>query len=142
MPDKLTGNNKHIFWKRVELGKTYTYSMEFMLNNIQKMAKENEFVIRYNIPGTPLYKKYGSLNFTIVSKLKNEYHGITHGIKLKLDDDKYCELFKKYFCSKGIHAFDEVWSIENHYLHCDICGLEVHINKIVKPEEENENGIQ
>lgn len=64
---KLTENNKHIFWSLARVGQTYTYSMAFMLNDIKKMAKENGFIVRYNEPNTPLYKKYGSLNFTIVS---------------------------------------------------------------------------
>jgi hypothetical protein len=29
-----------------------------------------------------------------------------------------------------MHLFDEVWSVEDHYLHCDSCGLEVHIEKL------------
>jgi hypothetical protein len=41
------------------------------------------------------------------------------------------KFFKKYFCKKHIHLFDEVKSKDSHYLHCDACGLEVHINKII-----------
>lgn len=59
--------------------------------------------------------------------MKNKYHGITYEIE-KWKTEK----MKMENCSNGIHAFDEVWSIEAHYLHCDYCGLEVHIKEIIE----------
>ena len=62
----------------------------------------------------------------------NKYHGITHNIGNSfLDNENYCQFYKEINCKKGVHLFDEVWSLEEHYLHCDICGLEVHISKIM-----------
>lgn len=64
--------------------------------------------------------------------IKKKYHGITHRLTdAMLNDRKFCEKLKERVCSSGVHYFDEVLSLEDHYLHCDICGLEVHINKIV-----------
>jgi hypothetical protein len=69
----------------------------------------------------------------------NKYIGITH----PLGDDiighkEFSEAWKLANCKTGIHAFDEVWSIDSHYLHCDICGMEVHISKVVVPDGKDE----
>jgi len=61
------------------------------------------------------------------------YRGITY---FKFLDNKFFHnLFKKYFCPREIHLFDETESIDNHYLSCDACGLEVHIEKIVEEKD-------
>lgn len=59
-------------------------------------------------------------------KKKAKYYGITHE-PLGYQSKEY----GLYKCSKGIHAFDEVLSID-HYLHCDVCGLKVYIERIEK----------
>lgn len=39
-------------------------------------------------------------------------------------------LWKKYMCSKQKHLLDECRSIDDWYLSCDACGIEIHINKV------------
>ena len=69
----------------------------------------------------------------------NKYVGITHPIQEALtENNEFCEAWKLSNCSQGIHAFDEVWALEHHYLHCDVCGMEVHISKIVIPNGKDE----
>ena len=36
-------------------------------------------------------------------------------------------LWYKIFCKKGWHLWDEVYSIDEHYLFCDACGEKVNI---------------
>jgi hypothetical protein len=63
----------------------------------------------------------------------NKYRGITYFHFLS---NRFCHwLFKKYFCGKNIHLFDESESLEWHMLSCDACGLEVHIKKIVEEKD-------
>ena len=57
------------------------------------------------------------------------YHGITHHIPMWL-----LGLWRRVCCQRGWHAFDEVMTLERHYLYCDACGLVVHIWGIDKPE--------
>lgn len=71
--------------------------------------------------------------------IRNKYIGITHPLSQdeRLDAKAYdliLEAWKSTNCPLGIHLWDEVWSIDNHYLHCDACGVEVHIDKIVIPD--------
>jgi hypothetical protein len=35
-------------------------------------------------------------------------------------------LWKKFFCNKNMHLFDEVFS-EKHYLYCDACGFCINV---------------
>lgn len=71
----------------------------------------------------------------------NKYIGITHPkLDEGLDEKKYdiiLQAWKFSNCVQGIHLFDEVWS-EDHYLYCDACGLEVHIEKVVVPDGKDE----
>lgn len=61
--------------------------------------------------------------------LKNRrYHGLTHTQLSK----RQVANWKRNHCPAGRHLFDECLSNE-HYLHCDACGLEVHIAKVVYP---------
>lgn len=60
--------------------------------------------------------------------LKNKYYGITH-FKF-LDFYFIYKIWKILFCKRNIHLFDEVYSIDKHYLFCDACELEVHINTV------------
>jgi len=58
----------------------------------------------------------------------NKYRGLTY---FSILDNRFCHwLFKKYFCPRNIHLFDECESLEYHFLSCDACGLEVHIKEI------------
>ena len=67
----------------------------------------------------------------------NKYIGITHPLGNIVEDKTFCEAWKQANCAQGIHAWDEVWAKEHHYLHCDVCGMEVHINKVVIPDGKN-----
>jgi len=66
--------------------------------------------------------------------LMNKYHGISWWDK---DTDEGTEsqdiidywLEEKY-CDSGHHLFDEVVTMDEHYLHCDACGLMVFIDHI------------
>lgn len=60
----------------------------------------------------------------------NNYHRITYPDFLSDWDSDSFDFWKNNFCLKGYHLFDEVKSDISHYLHCDACGLEVHISKI------------
>lgn len=68
----------------------------------------------------------------------NRYVGITHPISDENIDEKDHDLILKAWkianCPQGIHLWDECWSIESHTLHCDACGMEVYIEKIVIPD--------
>lgn len=70
----------------------------------------------------------------LMTTIKNKYIGITHPIGPVVEDPTFCEAWKQANCKVGIHAFDEVWALEHHYLHCDVCGMEVHISKVVLPD--------
>lgn len=57
------------------------------------------------------------------------YRGMSYpGILLRFDWQQ--RLWKRLFCSREIHLFDEVWSTGEHYLSCDSCALVVHIGRI------------
>jgi hypothetical protein len=68
----------------------------------------------------------------------NKYIGITNPITGDgISEKEYnliLESWKYSNCVNGIHLFDEVWSDNNHYLSCDACGMEVHIEKVVVPD--------
>jgi len=78
-----------------------------------------------------------------MTTIKNKYLGITHPLALEEMDKEYNELimkaWKKTNCPNMIHLFDEVHSLDDHYLSCDACGLEVHIKKIVIPDGKDKN---
>jgi hypothetical protein len=62
----------------------------------------------------------------------NNYRGITY---FKFLDNRFFHwLFKKYFCGKNIHLFDECESLDDHTLYCDACGLTVNIESIEEEE--------
>jgi hypothetical protein len=73
-----------------------------------------------------------------MTTIKNKYVGIAHPVTDEgLSEKKFnviLEAWKTANCSQGIHLFDEVHSINGHYLHCDACGMEVYIEKIVIPD--------
>jgi hypothetical protein len=73
-----------------------------------------------------------------MTTIVNKYVGITHPISGMGMSDKEHDIilaaWKKTNCIQNHHLWDEVWSLENHYLHCDACGIEVHISKIVVPD--------
>ena len=75
-----------------------------------------------------------------MTTIKNSYIGITHPItdmEKTMSDKEHnlvLEAWKRTNCINNIHLFDEVWSLEDHYLHCDACGMEVHISKVVIPD--------
>lgn len=55
-----------------------------------------------------------------------DYFGITHGEF----SDEQLKNWNRRNCSKNWHLFDEVWNLKDHYLVCDACGLEVHVESI------------
>ena len=70
-----------------------------------------------------------------MTTIVNKYIGITHPLGEDIISNKeISEAWKQSNCKQGIHAWDEVWALEHHYLHCDICGMEVHIKKVVVPD--------
>ena len=68
----------------------------------------------------------------------NRYVGITHPINdngvSEKEHSMILEAWKHANCPQGIHLFNEVWTIHRHVLHCDACGIEVHISKISIPD--------
>jgi len=66
----------------------------------------------------------------------NKYIGITHPMNAMgvEDAETYLEAWKTSNCPNGIHLWDEVWSVTDHYLVCDACDLEVHIEKVIVPD--------
>lgn len=71
-----------------------------------------------------------------MTTIRNKYVGITHDKIPKMES--FNDSWKMLNCSKGCHLFDEVWSIDDHYLYCDVCGMEVHIKEIVIPDGKDE----
>ncbi len=61
----------------------------------------------------------------------DEYQNITY--PGSFNNEKSLSNWKKEFCHKGHHLFDEVKKDTSHYLHCDACNLIVHIKKIEAP---------
>lgn len=49
----------------------------------------------------------------------NINYNITYLIFEFMQSEFILRIWKKYLCPIGFHAFDEVQSIENHYLFCD-----------------------
>lgn len=51
------------------------------------------------------------------------WRGISYASLL---DNRFCHwLWKRWFCPKGWHLWDEVMSLEDHSLYCDACEMEV-----------------
>ena len=74
-----------------------------------------------------------------MTTIKNQFIGITHPITtmegmFEKENDLILNAWKNSNCINGVHLFDEVLSESDHYLHCDACGMEVHISKIVVPD--------
>lgn len=44
-------------------------------------------------------------------------------------------IWRAVFCPRGWHLFDEVTTVFGHYLHCDACGLIVHVARTELPDE-------
>ena len=58
------------------------------------------------------------------TEYQNPYKGYTHYIPLFL-----LPLWKQLFCKRGWHIWDEIYTTNyEHYLFCDACEKEVHIN--------------
>jgi len=75
-----------------------------------------------------------------MTTIRNKYLGITHplGDEPVLEFKEFIESWKIANCKHGMHLWDEVWSTDDHYLHCDVCEMEVHIDKIVIPDGKND----
>lgn len=57
-----------------------------------------------------------------------KYHEISYPKFLWFDSVR--NIWKRVFCSRGWHLFDEVGSGDEHYLWCDACKLLVKIFSI------------
>jgi len=58
-------------------------------------------------------------------KVTTHYRGLTYLPPLDFRIVRW--VWRRVFCSRAIHLFDEVWSIDRHSLHCDACELSVLI---------------
>lgn len=58
-------------------------------------------------------------------KKSNKYKGYTYP-KI-LQNNFIFSIWKNFFCVKGWHLWDEVLSIQDHYLHCDACEQTIDI---------------
>ena len=56
----------------------------------------------------------------------NEYKGFSY--PKCLQNKLIWYLWKRFQCPKGNHLWDEVLSLDNHYLSCDACGEEIQIS--------------
>ena len=52
----------------------------------------------------------------------SRYHGITHMVPYRA-----LGLWRRLMCSRGVHAFDEVFHGEGNHLSCDACHLHVDV---------------
>ncbi len=57
------------------------------------------------------------------------FYNVSYLIFEFMQSDFILNLWKKYLCPIGFHAFDEVQSSENHYLFCDGCNLSIAIDE-------------
>lgn len=63
----------------------------------------------------------------------DEYFGISY---LADGEDEWTfeqlEDWRLNNCPNGVHLFDEVLSVDSHYLHCDACGYNLPMDKYLK----------
>lgn len=70
-------------------------------------------------------------------RVTNQYTGITYS--RLLDNRLALWLWRRFMCHRQQHLFDEVWAVksedypDNHYLHCDACGLTIYIKYMETP---------
>ena len=69
----------------------------------------------------------------VKKKFKSKYLGITYFHILRFDFIR--NLWKKFFCKRNIHLFDECESDSDHYLYCDACGLYVFIKEFKRDSD-------
>ena len=62
--------------------------------------------------------------------MKGTWWGITY--PAVLDAKPIRKFWQRWACPRGWHLFDEVQSLEDHYLFCDACGLTVYIEHVEK----------
>ena len=66
-----------------------------------------------------------------------KYEGITY---FKIFDNSIArKIFRRFFCKRGVHLFDEVVNDKEQYLHCDACELIVYVEKIDKTYQKKKN---
>jgi hypothetical protein len=56
------------------------------------------------------------------------YHGFTYPKNKR--SDKALRRWRLKRCQKGQHLWDECLTLDRHTLHCDACGLQVHIGHV------------
>lgn len=70
---RLTKRNEAIFFGMVtEPGTIFTYSPDFLLDEVRVIAKRNRLEIEYQIPKTDLYKKHGCFTCIILGPSKEQ----------------------------------------------------------------------
>ncbi len=69
-----------------------------------------------------------------------EYRGVTY--PSFLCHSWILWLWRKFMCPKNIHLLDECASLDDHFLSCDACNLEIHIANFddTYVEKGNKNG--
>ena len=81
-------------------------------------------------PKSKVFKCHKDLIKIAVSGTKSKYEGLTYP---KILDNRLVQwLWSKTMCPSGKHLLDECLSLEDWYLSCDACGLEVHIRNVNK----------
>jgi hypothetical protein len=64
--------------------------------------------------------------------------GIKNPLNDMVNNETFKEAWKMSNCINGIHAFREILFESNHFLICDVCKIEVHIDHIFIPDGRNE----
>lgn len=65
------------------------------------------------------------------SRMREDWLGVTYP---KILQNKFVwRAWKFIFCPMGFHLFDELQSVDDHYLSCDSCDFVVHIAQDNEP---------
>lgn len=73
----------------------------------------------------------------VLAPPRRPYRGVTYP---KVFSYRWVQcLWKKYLCPKDMHLLDEVMSMDSHYLVCDACDLEIHIERFNTEYMETQN---
>ncbi len=58
------------------------------------------------------------------------YYGFTHGFAPFVRFEFFLKIWRRVFCRKGIHLWDEVESNTEHYMSCDACEKILYISSV------------
>jgi len=59
------------------------------------------------------------------NRMKERWYGITYPIPAFLQVEWVWNLWSKTMCPNGWHLLDEVMSLNNHYLFCNACEIDI-----------------